>query len=405
MDISDDTLFKSFIINRGIRERTIKRYKRQLELYCTFINKKPTELINEAENEEDQGLRMRNRSIKKYLLDFKQFLENKNYSSHTIVNTITIVRSFYTEFDVILPKMHLKQKHKNESIEDIPNKEDIRKALKYANPKYNAIILTMSSAGFGSAEIRSLKYTDLLRSLKEYINIPKNSMLPVDELIKLVEEKQKEFELIFPMWTLSRVKTGTPIITFSTPESLIAILEYLKIDPPASLESPLFRSNKIKDKEISDGGLDKYFHMLNNKCGFGKPNLQSKFRSHAVGRKWFATTLNDVGIPQITIDFFLGHSLGAVTGAYIKPNVETLKDQYLKCIESLSIQDVEVKTIESLEYKELKEQYYHDSKAKEEEIKNLKAEKDEEMAEMRRELNLVKDLLIDKGVRKELDKR
>ena len=114
MDISDDILFKSFIINRGIRERTIKRYKRQLELYCTFINKKPTELINKAENEEDQGLRMRNRSIKKYLLDFKQFLENKNYSSHTIVNTITIVRSFYTEFDVILPKINLKQKHKNE---------------------------------------------------------------------------------------------------------------------------------------------------------------------------------------------------------------------------------------------------------------------------------------------------
>ncbi|MFZ0441670.1 MAG: hypothetical protein WAL81_03465 [Methanobacterium sp.] len=83
------------------------------------------------------------------------------------------------------------------------------------------------------------------------------------------------------MWKLSRIKTGTPIITFSTPESLTAILEYLKIDPPITFESPLFRSNKIKDMAISDGGFDKYFHMLNDKCGFGKPNLQAKFRSHA----------------------------------------------------------------------------------------------------------------------------
>jgi len=226
-------------------------------------------------------------------------------------------------------------------------------------------------------------------------------MVSVEDLINLVEEKQKEYELIVPMWKLSRVKTGTSIITFSTPESLEAILEYLKIDPPETLESPLFRSNKIKGMPISDGGFDKYFHMLNDKCGFGKPNLQSKFRSHAVGRKWFATTLNDVGIPQITIDFFLGHSLGAVTGAYIKPNVETLKDHYLKCIEALSIQDVEVKTIESLEYKELKEQYQSDSKAKDEEIKKLKAEKDEEMAKMDKRLKLMEKLYLDKEFAKD----
>ena len=206
-----------------------------------------------------------------------------------------------------------------------------------ANPKYRAIILTMSSSGFGSAELRSLKYLDLLLSLKEYIEFPKNTFVSIDALIDLVEEKQKEYELIVPMWKLSRIKTGTPIITFSTPESLTAILEYLKIDPPMTLESPLFRSNKIKDMAISDEGFGKYFNQLNDKCGFGKPNSQAKFRSHAVGRKWFATTLNDVGIPQITIDFFLGHSLGAVTGAYIKPNVETLKDHYFKCINALSI--------------------------------------------------------------------
>ena len=42
------------------------------------------------------------------------------------------------------------------------------------------------------------------------------------------------------------------------------------------------------------------------------------------------------------------------------------------------------KQLESDEYKELKEQYKSDSKAKDEEIQKLKAEKDEEMAEMKK---------------------
>jgi hypothetical protein len=61
-------------------------------------------------------------------------------------------------------------------------------------------------------------------------------------------------------------KTGTSIITFSTPESLEAILYYLKLDPPESLEDilyylkldppeslddPLFRSRKFKGKPLS----------------------------------------------------------------------------------------------------------------------------------------------------------
>jgi len=50
---------------------------------------------------------MRNRSVKKYLLDFKDYMEINNYSSHNIANTLTMIRTFYTEYDIMLPKMHL----------------------------------------------------------------------------------------------------------------------------------------------------------------------------------------------------------------------------------------------------------------------------------------------------------
>lgn len=44
-------------------------------MYCNFIEKTPTELIDETEKEEDLQIRMRNRSVKRYLLDFKDYME------------------------------------------------------------------------------------------------------------------------------------------------------------------------------------------------------------------------------------------------------------------------------------------------------------------------------------------
>ena len=164
MDILEDSLFKAFIQNRGIRKGTITRYNTQLKMYCNFIGKTPTELIDEAEKE-DLQIRMRNKSVKKYLLDFKDYMETNNYSSHNITNTLTMVRTFYTEYDIMLPKMQLKRKHNVESVEDIPSKNDIKLALKNCNPKFQAIILLMSSSGMGSAEVRSLSYKAPIRIL------------------------------------------------------------------------------------------------------------------------------------------------------------------------------------------------------------------------------------------------
>jgi hypothetical protein len=63
--------------NRGLKKSTSSKYYYQLVLYCKFLNKTPTELINEAEKEENERIRMRSRSIKKYLFSFKDWLKEK----------------------------------------------------------------------------------------------------------------------------------------------------------------------------------------------------------------------------------------------------------------------------------------------------------------------------------------
>ena len=156
-----------------------------------------------------------------------------------------------------------------------------------------------------------------------------------------------------PCFKITRQKTKIKLITFCTPEALDAIIEYLETHPPQYLEAPLFRTKD--EKPLTDTLLAKYFQYLNNKCGFGTlDNGQVKFRSHAVGRKYFATTIqNKVGLQQITIDFMSGRSIGKTSSAYFKADPETLKEQYMLCIEELSINDYKVETLQSDEKKEL----------------------------------------------------
>jgi hypothetical protein len=99
------------------------------------------------------------------------------------------------------------------------------------------------------------------------------------ELIEIVEEKRLKNQLMIPTWHITRIKTEMSYVTFSSPESLTAILDYLKTDHPKSLKDPLFRTgiNPTRPQTFCF-----YFQRLNNKCNFGKPDLQPFFRSYAM---------------------------------------------------------------------------------------------------------------------------
>jgi len=143
--------------------------------------------------------------------------------------------------------------------------------------------------------------------------------------------------------------------TFSTPESLDALLKYLHDSPPKNIEDSLFRTRTKTNRKLQLYSLSRYFYRLNNLCGFGKPYRQSYLRSHSL-RKLFATTLYCKNIQQTYVDFFLGHKINSVTESYFKSNSTSLKEQYINCIEDLSIEDVEVHTLQSPEFKKVTEE-------------------------------------------------
>lgn len=348
IDLREDPLIQKFIRNRELQQSTERRYLDNLKLYCKFIDKTPSEFINEADFEEDERIRLRNRKVGNYLLDFREWLNNNNYSEHTKASAIMVVKSFYNEFSIELPRMRFKKNLPIEDISDIPTKNNIRLALRHANLKYKAIILLMSSSGMRVGDVRSLKYSDLLISLHDYLKLPEKGLLNIGELIKTLQESDNK--LIVPTIKFTTQKTNTPSITFCTPETLEAILTYLKTEPPENMDEPLFHSNLYKDKKISRRGVTQYFQRINRKCEFKSRGPLGFFRSHKL-RKYFATTLYRKELQQLTIDWLLSHRIDSVTNSYFKLHVESLKEQYIGCISDLSIEDTETKTYESPEYK------------------------------------------------------
>lgn len=276
--IAEENVFKTYCRNRNIKETTIESYKRALQLYSNFTNKTLQELLDEAVNEEEKGIRKPLRKIKEYLICFNNFLETEKkgktdedkWSEKSITKIMVVVRSFYGEYDIELPKIKRKQRKdkKLETFNDLPTIEDIQKFLEYAkNPLRPIVILGMSS-GMGKAEICTLTFEDLYKSinLKYY---PEK----LSDIILILEENKNSV----PYWEVRRVKNGSHFFTFSTPESLDYIRKYLEnliYNHPEYMpenDDELFRNVNSNDP-ITANGLSSLYDRCSIRAGLKKTN-------------------------------------------------------------------------------------------------------------------------------------
>ncbi|MEN6574139.1 tyrosine-type recombinase/integrase [Methanobacterium aggregans] len=350
-DISMDDLVKEFFLAKNIRETTKNHYLMRLSYYCSFIGKAPSEMIEEAETEEEERLRMRKRKIKDYFLSWLEELQKNNYSRSSISSYFASVKSFYRFFEIELPPNFRIESNGNNSkaFEKIPTREDIKKAIQYSNLKYKAIILLMASSGMGSAEVRNLTYKDFLGAIKEYYKPIKKEQFDIAQITENLRDRRH----VIPTWKINRYKTKMPYITFSTPESVEALLRYMnsrnKEYPFKALDDWIFLAD---GKQTTGSTLAAYFNRLNEKADFENLDHTVFFHSHAL-RKFFGSKLHEKGIQRLNYDFMMGHKIDQIADAYIKPNVEALKREYTRCLEELSIESVKVRRIESEEVKNI----------------------------------------------------
>ena len=183
---------------------------------------------------------------------------------------MTIIRTFYHEFQIEFPHLIFKSKNNvKQTIKDVPTLEHVKKAMNFANIKYKAIIVLMLSSGMGKGEITSLNVNDFLNSIKEYLNAPIDEPFNINQLLNLPINHDA---VIIPTWNIQRIKTNHNYTTFSSPESYNYIIDYLKQYPPQSLEDPLFRT---KSKRLKESAFVHYFSRINRRCEFGNYDRQA----------------------------------------------------------------------------------------------------------------------------------
>ena len=90
---------------RNLSKSTRELYKGALQQYSQLIGKSITELLDEADNEEENGVKLKRRGYSKYTVDFKRHLIDNNKSDQTIRSYLNSIKSFYKANDIRPPEV------------------------------------------------------------------------------------------------------------------------------------------------------------------------------------------------------------------------------------------------------------------------------------------------------------
>lgn len=382
-----NNLVEIWFLKKDIRKGTQKSYKLALKQYCEYTSKSPEELIDEAEDEEEKGIKLSRRKIQSYMLGYRKMLEESGKAPKTINLYISAVRSFYDTFDIILPKIKLKKGDicLEANYGKLLTREDLLKLANAAAPRERALIYLMALSGMAQNEARNITITKFLESASEATDIK------LKTVYDLFDHEKKILEEILTI-AITRQKVNYRYITFIPPEATREILNYLKErcygrNEKIRIENnnePLFVNNY--GEKMSSDVIVTNFRRIGLKIGLDKkPNAYSYWRSHALRKYFISTIVNELG-DKVLADFLAGHKIDNTTRAYWYMDPQKLKKRYMKALPFLSLDNVKVKDVESAEFKKLIQ-----------EIEELKKSE----AKNNREIALFKKLYADKEYKKD----
>ncbi len=367
--ISKDIKLKQMFLRKDLSKTRKHHYIKTLDELFEITGKKPTQLINEAKEDEQPYLvndmpRIKDiddRKITTYFYNYYQYLLDRKLCNSTIDGKLKTLRAFYHEHNISLPKSIEIDVPINIIREgDIPNLEDIRLAVDNSSIRNKAIILLMASTGIRSSDIRNFKVSDFTRATKEYHNS--------DNIGDLLDSKYKKD--IVPCWDFipkKTRKTNNICITFNTPEASEAIINYLKTRDNLREDDYLFLSQH--KRQIGSHGIIWLFTELNDKFFHRTKEGKRFFHAHAL-RKFFISTVKHYTSDYKKSKILSGHAVTKIEVAYEEIKKSVMKEFYCQLIPYLSIRDTKVHTIKSKEYLELENELEYE-KLKHDKLKDL----------------------------------
>ena len=326
MNSEDKKIMNEFIKVRNLNTRTVYGYNNAIKLYTNFNKMSLSELLKEAENDEEKGIRWKNRKIKQRLLNFRVYLQ-KHYLISTVKVHFQRILTIYRHFEIEihnLPPINLKNTNKLKPImfEDLPTKEIIKDAINITNPIMKAIILFISSSGCARQETLNITIQDFIDATSEY-----HDSEDIYEIITILIKRDD----VVPTFKLKRQKTNKFYFTFCSPEAVSYILDYLIISKrKLKKEDKLFKTNLDY--------LNNYFNEINESLNLGKVRKYNRFRSHML-RKFHASSLynHENGLSLEEIDALQGRGKHNTHSSYFMENPKNLKEKYINSLKSILI--------------------------------------------------------------------
>lgn len=341
--IMREQLFNDFCRERNLSPGSIGVYEHALKNYVKYNGMTLAQLIEEADQEEEQRIRWKRRRLKHRLIDFRNYLIDYGYAKETINTMMKRVTTFYRHHEIEIH--HLPRVNIQSTVEiKIPTREDLKTAVDSSKPLMKALILFLSSSGMSKVDALKLTIHDFIVATSNYHN-----STDIIEVMNILNGRDD----IIPTFALTRTKTKKFHYTFCSPEATTSIVNYLysrndKLTP----DSPLFK--------ISYHYLSLKFEYLNDNLNMGitEGNDYRVLRCHTL-RKYHATTLRDDGLSIDIINSLQGKAKNKVDSAYYVDTPEQLKKRYEAHVNSLYITDenkyrTELETIreENQQYKQ-----------------------------------------------------
>ena len=321
--IMREQLFNDFCRERNLSPGSIGVYEHALKNYVKYNGMTLAQLIEEADQEEEQRIRWKRRRLKHRLIDFRNYLIDYGYAKETINTMMKRVTTFYRHHEIEIH--HLPRVNIQSTVEiKIPTRDDLKVAVESSKPLMKSLILFMASSGMSKVDVLKLTIEDFITATSDYHN--SNDIIEVMTILNGRND-------IIPTFALTRTKTNKFYYTFCSPEATSSIVNYL-----------YSRNDKLKPNsklfKISYHYLSMKFEYLNDTLNLGVTagNEFRILRCHTL-RKYHATTLRDDGLSIDIINSLQGKAKNKVDNAYYIDTPEQLKKQYEEHVNCLYITD------------------------------------------------------------------
>lgn len=329
------------------------------------------ELIEEAEQEEEDNVRLARRKIRKRLIRFRKYMiDDLNYSAWTIKTNMICVKAYYRYYGIEIPDIQNipLPPSPNDSIEfeDLPKKEAFRAAIESTKLlKHKALFLFAFCTGSARNELANFTFKQFLDGVNPYCN---NMARTPEDIINYLDGKCEE-EVIIPIFRMVRGKTQYHYHTVITPECLQFMINYMKAEA-------LYLRDEDPFFQLSPWGVSTAFKLINEKFNWGKRGTRGYFSTHRI-RAAHASLIEEKDFAN----YIEGRKPDPIMQAYFKRDPNRVKEKYKEHMYKFTIYAHYDVMINSDAYRELQAQF----KEEQEKHEETKQQYEDQLAQLRAE--------------------